>query len=495
MKGHRCGERHQIGPTLRNEVDKARAGRVGAQMMSVPFAGVTQSAHYAITVRKNHLKKEYGIIGSRRNITCRTGSVSIRTPALCAKMLSDLSSRRSPLLGRRNLSININRRSMGRDRLRIAQIAPLYEPVPPKLYGGTERVVSYITEELVSRGHQVSLFASGDSETRAKLSPGCERALRLAGKPELGVGLQLAMLTEAFTDAADRFDIVHSHLDYWSFPMTRLTGMPTVSTMHGRLDLAEHHPVYHRFPEAVLVSISDAQRTPLTQMNWVATIYHGLPSALLRFNPEKGKYLAFIGRISPEKRLDLAIEVAMRSGVPLKIAAKVDPVDREYFESVIKPLINAPLIEYIGEIGDAQKSEFLGGALALMFTIDWPEPFGLAMIEALACGTPVIARPCGSVPEVIKPDVTGFIAGEIDQLVAAVGRIDSISRQRCRLEFEERFTAQVMVDKYEAVYDHVLNPIRRHPNGTRNIPARSTEYNGPTVDASMSLDGSKSRSR
>jgi glycosyltransferase involved in cell wall biosynthesis len=355
------------------------------------------------------------------------------------------------------LSTNISRRNMGRDRLRIAQVAPLHEPVPPKLYGGTERVVSYITEELVSRGHEVTLFASGDSETQARLAPGCERALRLLGKPELGVVLQMAILTDVFTNPRDRFDIVHSHLDYWSYPMARMTGMPTVSTMHGRLDLPDLHPIYHRFPEAALVSISDAQRAPLADMNWVATIHHGLPRDLLTFNPNKGKYLAFIGRISPEKRPDLAIAVAKKSGVPLKIAAKVDVVDREYFETVIKPLIEPPFVEYIGEIGDAEKSDFLGNALALMFTIDWPEPFGLAMIEALACGTPVIARPCGSVPEVLRPGVTGLVAKEIDQLVAAVERIDSISRERCRLEFEERFTAQVMVDKYEAVYHALLD--------------------------------------
>ena len=347
---------------------------------------------------------------------------------------------------------------MSRQRLRIAQIAPLFESVPPKLYGGTERVVSYITEELVRRGHEVTLFASGDSQTRAKLAPGCERALRLLGRPELGSSLQLAMLAEVFTGARHRFDIVHSHIDYWSFPFARLTQIPTLSTMHGRLDIEELHQVYRRFPEAALVSISNAQRVPLAQMNWVDTVYHGLPRDLLRFNPRRGNYLAFIGRISPEKRPDLAIEVALRSGIPLKIAAKVDAVDREYFATVIKPRIEPPMIEYIGEIDDVQKSEFLGGALALMFTIDWPEPFGLAMIEALACGTPVIARNCGSVPEVIKPGVTGLVANEIDELVAAVGRIDSISRERCRREFEQQFAVEVMVDKYEAVYHRLLNP-------------------------------------
>jgi glycosyltransferase involved in cell wall biosynthesis len=356
----------------------------------------------------------------------------------------------------KKLLINADRRSGNRRRLRIAQIAPLYEPVPPKLYGGTERVVSYITEELVRRGHDVTLFAAGDSQTKARLAPGCERALRLLGKPELGASLQLGMLADIFTEARRRFDIIHSHIDYWSFPFARLSQTPTISTMHGRLDIEDLHAVYRSFPEAALVSISDNQRDPLPGMNWAATIHHGLPPELLQFNPQRGKYLAFIGRISPEKRPDLAIEVALRSGVPIKIAAKVDVVDREYFAEVIEPLIKPPLVEYIGEIGDAQKSEFLGGALALMFTIDWPEPFGLAMIEALACGTPVIARPCGSVPEVIRDGVTGFIAKEVDEMVAAVDKIGSISREGCRREFDERFSVQVMVDKYETVYHRLL---------------------------------------
>jgi glycosyltransferase involved in cell wall biosynthesis len=342
-------------------------------------------------------------------------------------------------------------------RLRIAQIAPLYESVPPKLYGGTERVVSYITEELVRRGHDVTLFAAGDSETRATLAPGCEKALRLLGKPEIGASLQLAMLSEIFKSAHERFDIIHSHIDYWTFPFSRMTNMPAVSTMHGRLDLPDLHPVYHQFPEAAMVSISDSQRAPLPNVNWVATVYHGMPRNLLSFNPRRGRYLAFIGRISPEKRLDIAIDVALKSGVPLKIAAKVDVVDREYFAEVIKPRIQAPMIEYIGEINDQQKSEFLGNALALIFSIDWPEPFGLAMIEALACGTPVVARPCGSVPEVIRPGVTGFIAREVDELAAAVGKIDSISREQCRREFEERFTSEVMVAKYERVYQRLID--------------------------------------
>ncbi len=344
----------------------------------------------------------------------------------------------------------------GRPRLRIAQIAPLYEPVPPKLYGGTERVVSYITEELVRRGHQVTLFASGDSQTSARLAPGCPQALRLAGQSELGAILQLPMLSDVYEDAEDRFDVIHSHVDYWNFPFARLAAIPTVTTIHGRLNIDELHPVYSRYSTVPLVSISDSQRRPLAHMNWVATIYHGLPRDLLRFNPTRGQYLAFIGRISPEKRPDLAIEVAARAGIPLKIAAKVDAVDQAYFEDVIKPRLCPPQVEYIGEIGDAEKSEFLGNALALMFTIDWPEPFGLAMIEAMACGTPVIARPCGSVPEVLAHGVTGFIAETVDELIAAVHKIEGLSRERCRQEFESRFTAEVMVDQYERVFRHLV---------------------------------------
>jgi glycosyltransferase involved in cell wall biosynthesis len=343
----------------------------------------------------------------------------------------------------------------GIPRLRVAQIAPLYERIPPKLYGGTERVVSYVTEELVRRGHQVTLFASGDSQTGAKLVPGCLQSLRLAGKPELGAFLQLPMLSDVYEEAG-RFDVIHSHIDYWSFPFARLTNVPSVATMHGRLDVEDLHPVYARYRSMPLVSISDAQREPLPLMNWVKTVYHGLPRDLLRFSPNPGKYLAFLGRISPEKRPDLAIKVARQLGIPFKIAAKVDVVDRQYFETVIKPLLSPPDVEYIGEIGEAEKSEFLGNALAFMFTVDWPEPFGLAMIEALACGTPVIARPCGSIPEVIRSGVSGFIASSVDEMAAAVRNIGKISRQECRREFETRFTAEIMVDNYEQVYRELI---------------------------------------
>ncbi len=344
-----------------------------------------------------------------------------------------------------------------RPRLRIAQVAPLYERVPPKLYGGTERVVSYLTEELVRRGHEVTLYASGDSITKARLAPGCPQALRLMGKPELGAFLQLPMLSEVFEGATERFDVVHSHIDYWAFPFARLTPqVASVATMHGRLDIEELRPVYQRYRSMPLVSISDAQRTPLAFMNWVATIYHGLPRDLLRFSPGPGKYLAFLGRISPEKRPDIAIDVARRAGIPFKIAAKVDVVDRAYFEAVIKPRLAPPDVEYIGEISENEKSEFLGNAIALLFTIDWPEPFGLAMIEAMACGTPVIARPCGSVPEIVAPGVSGLIAAGADELLAAVKRIDGISREGCRREFEKRFAVEVMADNYERVYRQLI---------------------------------------
>ena len=351
----------------------------------------------------------------------------------------------------------------GAARLRIAQVAPLYERVPPRLYGGTERVVSYVTDELVRRGHEVTLFASGDSQTPARLEPGCPQALRLAERPELGTFLQVPMLTEAYQAAERRFDVIHSHVDYWSFPFARLTKVPSVTTLHGRLDVAELHPVYSRYPDAAVVSISNAQRKPLPHMNWVATIHHGLPRELLRFNPASGKYLAFLGRISPEKRPDLAIEVAQRAGIALKIAAKVDVVDRGYFEAIIKPRLSAPGVEYVGEISDSEKSEFLGNAIALLFTIDWPEPFGLAMIEAMACGTPVIARPCGSVPEVMTPGVTGYIAGSVDEMVAAVDKVAQLPREECRREFERRFTVETMVDKYEAVYRHLIEKDERKP--------------------------------
>jgi glycosyltransferase involved in cell wall biosynthesis len=365
----------------------------------------------------------------------------------------------------RKMNNRMKAKHVGR-KLRIAQLAPLYESVPPRLYGGTERVVSFITEELCRRRHEVTLFASGDSITAAKLEAVCPAGLRLAGKPELAPGLQLSMLSTVYENALEDFDIIHSHLDFWTFPSENFSTVPTVTTMHGRLDGSDCHPVYKRYPRAAVVSISNSQRAPLPAMNWVATVPHGLPRDLLRFSDRTGKYLAFLGRISPEKGPDTAIDVALRTGIPLRIAAKVDPVDREYFEVVIKPRLDPPAVEYIGEINGPAKSEFLGGALALLFTIDWPEPFGLAMIEAMACGTPVIARPCGSVPEVVNHGVSGFIAKEVDDLVAAVQLVEGLSRARCREEFERRFTAETMVDRYENVYAELIE----HSQNARERP-------------------------
>jgi glycosyltransferase involved in cell wall biosynthesis len=338
--------------------------------------------------------------------------------------------------------------------LRIAQVAPLYESVPPKLYGGTERVVAYLAEELVRRGHEVWLYASGDSTINVPLIPGTPQSLRLKGLDHLGPVYHLPMLSEVY-DNANRFDIIHSHLDCLSFPLVRLAPVPTVSTMHGRLDLKEMLPIYRSYKDLPVVSISDDQRRPIPDLNWVGTIHHGLPRDLLRLSPKPGDYLAFLGRISPEKRPDLAIEIARRTGVRLKIAAKVDRNDHDYFETVIKPLLSSPGIEFIGEVSETEKQEFLGGALALLFPVDWPEPFGLVMIEALACGTPVIARPFGSVPEVLRHGITGFLGGSLEELVGSVDKIGDISRQRCREEFETRFTSEVMAANYEHIYYHL----------------------------------------
>lgn len=367
--------------------------------------------------------------------------------------------------------------------MRIAQVAPLYERVPPRLYGGTERVVSYITEELVRRGHEVTLFASGDSETTAELHPGCPSALRLGGDVGAAAALQLPMLSKAY---AGDFEIVHSHLDYWSFPFAELKPeIATVCTMHGRLDVESLLPIYRAYCRVPLVSISDAQRRPLSLMNWMATIHHGLPSDFLQFNSRPGEYLAFVGRISYEKRPDLAIEVARRAGIPFKLAAKVDPVDRDYFETMIKPRLAPPDIEYIGEINEHEKNEFLGKALALLFTIDWPEPFGLAMIEALACGTPVIARNCGSVPEIVKSGINGLIADTVEELVSAVRQAPELSRAACRADFEERFTVARMADNYERLYQRLITDActRRNERDGATRPRR-----GETEDARSAIE-------
>jgi glycosyltransferase involved in cell wall biosynthesis len=341
--------------------------------------------------------------------------------------------------------------------MRIAQIAPLYEQVPPFRYGGTERVVSYLTEELVRRGHSVTLFASADSRTSARLVPSVPRALRLDRTAPDPIAAHVVELTDAFAHA-DRFDCIHCHVDYLAFPFTRLTRVPTVHTLHGRLDLPHLVPVFDRFRHLPVVSISDAQRAPLAPagVSWVGTVHHGVPLAEYPYRAQPGRYLAFLGRISPEKRPDLAIEVAKRTGLRLRIAAKVDAADRGYFEREIRPLLDHPLVEFVGEIGGDTKAEFLGGALGLLFPIDWPEPFGLVMIEAMACGTPVIARPCGAVPEVVVDGRTGFIADTIDELVHAVKRIYEIDRADCRRDVETRFSVARMVDDYEAIYRRLI---------------------------------------
>ncbi len=339
--------------------------------------------------------------------------------------------------------------------MRIAQVAPLYESVPPKSYGGTERVVSYLTEELVRQGHEVTLFASGDSVTRANLVACSPRSLRLDKDCIDRMAHHIVMLEEVFQRVQD-FDIVHFHIDYLHFPLSRREPIAQVTTLHGRLDIPDLVPLYHCFPEMPVVSISNAQREPLPWANWQGTVYHGLPAGRYRFNPEPGEYFAFLGRISPEKRVDRAVEIARQLGRPLRIAAKIDRVDREYFQAVVEPLLHDPLVEFVGEIGEAEKQDFLGQAHALLFPIDWPEPFGLVMIEAMACGTPVIAYGNGAVPEVIEPGHTGFIVDELPDAVEAARRIPELSRTRCREIFEARFTAERMARDYLAIYERII---------------------------------------
>jgi glycosyltransferase involved in cell wall biosynthesis len=340
--------------------------------------------------------------------------------------------------------------------LRIAQVAPLYESVPPKYYGGTERVVSYLTEELARQGHDVTLFASGDSVTKARLVAPCRRSLRLDTACIDQLAHHILMLEQVAREADD-FDIIHFHIDYLHFPLSRRRYWPHVTTLHGRLDIPDLAPLYQEFRDMPVVSISDSQRAPLPWANWSGTVYHGLPEDLYTYRPQAGRYLAFLGRISPEKRVDRAIEIARRVGMEIKIAAKVDAVDRAYFEEAVAPLLKDPRVEYVGEIGEGQKDEFLGNAYALLFPIDWPEPFGLVMIEAMACGTPVIAYRCGSVPEVMEQGVTGFIVGDLEEAVRAVEQVPGLSRRRCRQVFERRFSATRMARDYLAIYRQLLD--------------------------------------
>jgi glycosyltransferase involved in cell wall biosynthesis len=339
--------------------------------------------------------------------------------------------------------------------VRIAQIAPLAESVPPKYYGGTERIVSYLTEELVRMGHEVILFASGDSVTSARLEPICHCSLRRDKNCIDDIAHHMLMVEKVF-QRADEFDVIHSHIDYFPFSVMRRMGKPSVTTLHGRLDLPDLVPIYREFNDIPVISISDAQREFLHWINWQGTVYHGLPEDLYTFREESGKYLAFLGRISPEKRVDTAIAIAKQIGMELKIAAKVDNMDREYFDTAIMPLLDHPLIEYVGEIGETEKNDFLGNAYALLFPIDWPEPFGIVMIEAMACGTPIIAHNRGSVPELMSEGVTGFIVENAEDAAIVIEDVQYLSRRRCREVFEQRFTARRMAEDYLRIYKQLI---------------------------------------
>jgi glycosyltransferase involved in cell wall biosynthesis len=341
--------------------------------------------------------------------------------------------------------------------MRIAQIAPLYESVPPKMYGGTERVVYNLTEELVRAGHEVVLFASGDSETSAELVACSERGLRLNGGVRDFHAYLMIQLAMAYA-RSEEFDIIHNHVDYFAFPFAHLSRTPTITTMHGRLDLPEVRRVNGFFRSHPLVSISRAQRAHLPQANWVATVHNGIEVESFTFRPQPGRYLAFLGRVSLEKRLDRAIEVARAVGMPLLAAAKIDPADAEYFEHAIRPLLDHTVVEFVGEINEREKDAFLGQAYAYLFPIDWPEPFGITMIEAMATGTPVIAMGCGSVPEVVAAGVTGFVCRDVGEMIRAVHRIPELSRQACRAHVERRFSRAVMAAGYLRAYGQVLAP-------------------------------------
>lgn len=347
--------------------------------------------------------------------------------------------------------------------MRIAQIAPLAEAVPPKLYGGTERVIWWLTEELVRQGHDVTLYASGDSETSARLIPCAPQGLRLAGIDN-HVASTVAMIDRVLQDA-DQYDVIHFHIDFVHFPLFKHMANRCFTTLHGRLDLPDFKPGFDAFPQMPLVSISDHQRGPLPEANFVKTIYHGLPEELIAPGRGDGGYLAFLGRMSPEKRPDRAIAIAKQAGVPIKLAAKVDNADRAYFEEQIAPLLDHPLVEFIGEINDGQKSKFLGEARALIFPIDWPEPFGLVMIEAMAAGTPTVAWRCGSTAEVMNDCRSGALVDNIDDAVAAVHATAHWDRASVRRCFEEHFTARRMALDYVALFEQAVGR-----DTTREVP-------------------------
>ncbi len=356
--------------------------------------------------------------------------------------------------------------------MRIAQVAPPFESVPPSRYGGTERVVATLTDELVRRGHDVTLFASGDSQTRARLVPVVDKSLWHHDPPFRDFVPFWTLVLAKLAREIDRFDVIHSHLDHHGYPIARLAPCPVVTTLHGRLDVPALELLHQEVTDVPLVSISDAQRRPAPRANWVATVYHGIPLDEFTFNPRRGDYLAFLGRISPDKGVEVAIRVARRAGMPIKIAArkplpyKQDPDvrrDWEYYTRSVEPLLQGRQVELIGQVDAAEKDEFLHNAAALLFPIRWPEPFGLVMIEALACGTPVLALRNGSVPEVLEHGVTGFICDDEDELVQAVGRIGEIDRARCRAEAERRFSPAAMAERYEQVYDQLRRQFHAAP--------------------------------
>ncbi|PHN47978.1 glycosyltransferase family 4 protein [Pseudomonas amygdali] len=340
--------------------------------------------------------------------------------------------------------------------MKIAQVAPLFEAVPPQRYGGTERVVSYLTEALVELGHQVTLFASGDSLTSAELDAVWPAALRLDYGSFDVISPHLVMM-ERVRRRAQEFDIIHFHLDFYPFSLFSRQPTPFVTTLHGRVDLPALKPVFNTFADMPLISISNAQRNDLPAANWVGTVYHGLPLQLHTPRQVERTYLAFLGRITPVKQVDAAIRISQQCDIPIKIAAKIDAVDSAYFERDIRPLLDSPLVEYIGEINEQEKTTFLSGALALLFPIDWPEPFGLVMIEAMACGTPVIAFPSGSVPEVIEDGVTGFVVRNEAEAVAAVHKVDQLSAMRIREQFQKRFSARQMAENYVHAYQSLID--------------------------------------
>jgi glycosyltransferase involved in cell wall biosynthesis len=364
-------------------------------------------------------------------------------------------------------------------RLKIAQIAPLAEAVPPKLYGGTERVVAHLTDALVEQGHDVTLFASGDAHTAAKLVAFRERSLRLDPRPlKSDVAAHLAMLDEV-RRRADEFDVLHFHIDLIHFPLFEHIPERTITTLHGRLDIVDLPPFYRRWPAFPLVSISNSQRRPLASANWLATVYHGIPRNLFAPSTSHRGYLAFLGRISPEKRPDRAVEIARLAGMPVKFAAKVDPADADYYRH-LEPVLKEPHVEFLGEVNDAGKNDLLGGAAALLFPIDWPEPFGLVMIEAMACGTPVIAWDVGSVPEIVDHGVTGFIVRSVGEAVAAVKKIDTLDRARIRSIFERRFSVDAMSNSYLDLYARLCRRARRaqHRLPDRRSESRPAEHDG-----------------